>query len=89
MNDRARSVQTEPRTLDTIQRDAFDRFLHETSQADGSMRDRTCPDRPASIVAVGTGLSAYPVAVERGLVKRINVAARFARWFLPDDGPRP
>jgi hypothetical protein len=40
------------------------------------VRDKTCPDWPASIAAVGLGLTAYPVGVERGLVTRREAAER-------------
>jgi hypothetical protein len=36
----------------------------ETNDANGLVRDKTCPDWPASIAAVGLGLTAYPVGVD-------------------------
>jgi hypothetical protein len=62
--------------LDANQRGAFDYFLHETNDANGLVRDKTCPDWPASIAAVGLGLTAYPVGVERGFVTRREAAER-------------
>jgi len=46
--------------LDVLQRDAFGYFLHETNPANGLVVDKTQPDAPASISAVGFALAAYP-----------------------------
>ncbi len=93
MNDRARPPQTESQMLDAIQRGAFDYFLHETNDANGLVRDKTCPDWPASIAAVGLGLTAYPVGVERGFVTRRAAAERALttlRFFWESkQGPDP
>jgi hypothetical protein len=62
--------------LETIQRQAFSYFLHETNLANGLVVDRTDGHAPASIAAVGLGLTAYPVAVERGFIPRSEAAAR-------------
>jgi hypothetical protein len=62
--------------LDAIQRGAFGYFLHEANHANGLVRDKTCTDWPASIAAVGLGLTAYPVGVERGFVPRAEAAER-------------
>lgn len=51
--------------LDKLQQDAFGYFLHETNPANGLVADKTKPDAPASIAAVGFALAAYPVGVER------------------------
>ncbi len=75
MNDRA-PAQTESQMIDAIQRGAFGYFLHETNDANGLVLDKTQSDWPASIAAVGLGLTAYPVGVERGLVTRTKAAER-------------
>jgi hypothetical protein len=62
--------------LDAIQRAAFAYFQHETNPANGLVLDKTCTDWPASIAAVGAGLTAYPVGVERGFVARSEAAER-------------
>jgi hypothetical protein len=62
--------------LDMIRRDAFGYFLHEANRANGLVLDKTCKDWPASIAAVGLGLTAYPVGVERGLITRAEAAER-------------
>lgn len=51
--------------LNTIQRQAFECFVHETSRANSLVVDRTQPNAPESIAAVGFALAAYPVGVER------------------------
>ena len=43
------------------------------------MADKTSPDWPASIAAVGLGLTAYPVGVERGFVPRAEAAEVLGR----------
>ena len=79
--------------LDSIQRAAFDYFLHETNLANGLVPDKTCADWPASIAAVGLGLTAYPVGVERGFVSRAEAAERTLttlRFFWQSkQGPEP
>ena len=93
MNDRGGPVQTESQMLDAIQRGAFEYFLHETNAVNGLVRDKTCPAWPASIAAVGVGLTAYPVGVERGFVTRTEAAERTLttlRFFWRSkQGPEP
>jgi hypothetical protein len=55
--------------LDALQRDAFGYFLHETNPANGLVVDKTQPDAPASIAAVGFALAVYPVGVERSWMR--------------------
>jgi hypothetical protein len=79
--------------LDAIQRRAFNYFLHETNRDNGLVLDKTCADWPASIAAVGLGLTAYPVGVERRLIPRAEAAARTLttlRFFWrSQQGPEP
>ena len=56
-SDRAGPAQTESEMIDATQRGAFDYFLHETNNANGLVRDKSCPDCPASIAAVALGLT--------------------------------
>ncbi len=76
--------------LDALQHHAFEYFLHRTNPKNGLVADRTKPDAPASIAAVGFALASYPVGVERGwitraeAVKRTLVALRFF-WKSPQD----
>jgi len=62
--------------LDKLQRHAFDYFLNETNPANGLVADKSKPDAPASIAAVGFALAAYPVGVERGWISRISAIDR-------------
>jgi hypothetical protein len=87
------SDHDESRLLDVIQRGAFEYFLHETNRANGLVPDKTCTDWPASIAAVGLGLTAYPIGVERGFVPRAEAAERALttlRFFWRSKhGPEP
>ncbi len=62
--------------LDDIQRDTFKYFLNEVNPDNGLVADKTKQDWPASIAAVGMALSAYPVAVKRGLIERKDAVQR-------------
>ena len=42
----------------------------------GLVVDKTCPNWPASIAAVGLGLTVYPIGVERGFITRLRAAER-------------
>lgn len=64
------------RMLRGIQRQSFDYFDHEIEEANGLIADKTAPDWPASIAAVGMALSAYPVAVEQGWLSRERAVRR-------------
>ncbi|MEO5987816.1 MAG: glucoamylase family protein [Candidatus Eisenbacteria bacterium] len=79
--------------LEAIQRGAFSFFLHETNRTNGLVRDKTRPDWPASIAAVGLALTAYPVGVERGFVTRAEAVTRTLttlRFFWQSkQGPEP
>jgi hypothetical protein len=87
------SSEAESQIIDAIQRGAFQYFLRETNDANGLVLDKTCPDWPASIAAVGLGLTAYPVGVERGFVTRTEAAERTLttlRFFWQSrQGPEP
>lgn len=62
--------------LDALQRQAFDYFLYEANPANGLVADRTEPNGPASIAAVGFALAVYPVGVERGWMTRADAIER-------------
>jgi hypothetical protein len=88
-----RSAPAESRVIDDIQRGAFDYFLKETNPANGLVRDKTCPDWPASIAATGLGLTVWPIGVERGFMARSEAAERSLaalRFFWNgEQSPRP
>jgi hypothetical protein len=62
--------------LEKLQRDTFGYFLNETNPANGLVPDNTRKDAPCSIAAVGLGLAAYTVGVERGYLTRADALAR-------------
>jgi hypothetical protein len=63
-------------TLRDLQRESFAYFIHEMNPKNGLVADSTAPGSSASIAATGMALTAYPVAVERGMMKRREAAAR-------------
>jgi hypothetical protein len=69
-------METDAALLDNLQRQAFSYFVHEYNPANGLIRDKTAPDWPASIAAVGLALASYPVGVERSLMTRAEALAR-------------
>lgn len=64
------------RTLRALQRHSFDYFVNEVDATTGLVRDKTAPDWPASIAAMGMALSAYLVGVERGFLSRGEATGR-------------
>ncbi|GAA4467503.1 glucoamylase family protein [Nibrella saemangeumensis] len=62
--------------LDSLQRDTFRFFWETTNPANGLVPDRFPRPSFASIAAVGFGLTAYLVGVERGYVTRAAAAER-------------
>jgi hypothetical protein len=63
-------------TLLDLQMQTFEYFVHETNLANGLVADRTQENSPASTAATGLALSAYPVAVERSLMRRHEAVRR-------------
>jgi hypothetical protein len=61
--------------LDTLQRDTFTYFKKETNLLNGLVPDSTRHGSHCSIAAVGLGLAAYPVAVERNFISREEAAS--------------
>lgn len=62
--------------LEMLQRESFAYFLIEANPANGLVIDKCEPGWPASIAAVGLGLAAYPVGVERGFMGRAAAVTR-------------
>jgi hypothetical protein len=79
--------------LEILQRESFSYFLHETNPANGLVIDKTAPDWPASIAAVGFALAAYAAGTERGFMSRGAAAKRTLatlRFFWNSkQGPEP
>ena len=79
--------------LETLQRESFDYFLHETNPVNGLVIDKTAPNWPASIAATGFALATYPIAVARGFMSRAAAIERTLAtlrffWNSPQ-GPEP
>jgi len=75
-------------TLDQLQRAAFSYFLQAVNPANGLIADTTRDNSPASIGVVGFALSAYPIAVERGWMTRVDAVERSlttVRFFRDSD----
>ena len=62
--------------LEKLQLDSFQYFLDSTNPRNGLVADSTREGSPSSIAAVGLGLTAYPVAVERGFLSRRDAVER-------------
>ena len=56
--------------LDLVQRTAFDYFWYETNPENGLVKDRSSDPSLSSIAAVGFGLSALTVGIDRGWISR-------------------
>jgi len=56
--------------LDLVQRTAFDYLWYEANPANGLVKDRSNDLSLSSIAAVGFGLSALPVGIDRGWISR-------------------
>jgi hypothetical protein len=70
--------------LDTLQQRTFNFFWERTNPANGLTPDRWPAKSFSSIAAVGFGLTAYSVGVERGWITRQQAADRTLttlRWF--------
>jgi hypothetical protein len=79
--------------LESLQRDTFSYFLHETNPKNGLVLDKTAADWPASIAATGLALASYPVAIERGFITRTaaieTVLATLRFFWSSRQGPEP
>ncbi|KQV66360.1 glucoamylase family protein [Rhizobium sp. Root1220] len=68
-------------------------YLHCTNPDNGLVRDKTHPDAPASIAAIGMALATIPVLVERGIIIRkfaVKIARTRLRFLLDSpQGPEP
>ncbi|MGV8917079.1 MAG: glucoamylase family protein [Pseudomonas sp.] len=89
-----RQSLTQPSSLadealfDRLQRAAFGYFLQTLNPLNGLVADTSRPGSPVSIAVVGFALSTYPLAVDRGWLKRAD-AVRFSlaamRFFQASD----
>ena len=67
---------TDEALMDRLQQAAFGYFLGAFNPANGLVADNSRTGSPCSIAVVGFALSTYPVAVERGWIKREKAADR-------------
>lgn len=79
--------------VDTLQSRTFDWFWDTTDPSNGLVPDRAPAPSFSSIAAVGFGLTAYPIGVERGYVTREQARERTLTtlryfWDAPQ-GPEP
>ncbi len=79
--------------LDSLQWVSLIYYLRETNHDNGLVADKTSPDAPSSIAAVGLSLAALPVVVEHEILERdeaIMIALRKLRFFRDSpQGPEP
>jgi hypothetical protein len=68
--------------LANLQRETFDFFSHEYDPSNGLIPDSTKPGSPASITAIGFGLSAFVVAAQNGFLSRAEVIKRVLTTLL-------
>ena len=68
-------------------------YLRETNPDNGLVRDKTDPNAPVSIAAVGMALATIPVVVERGVLYRdfaAKITVKRLRYLLAcPQGPEP
>ncbi|MEP6507966.1 MAG: hypothetical protein ABJC63_07030, partial [Gemmatimonadales bacterium] len=62
--------------LDKLQRDTFGYFMKETNRANGMVPDNTRQGAHASIAAIGFGLTAMTIGVEREFLTRAEAIER-------------
>ena len=67
---------TDDALLEAIQHASFSYFREQANPSNGLVRDRSRADSKCSIAAVGFGLSAWCIAVERGWASRQEAASR-------------
>ena len=83
-----KSFATDEEFLDYLEQTALDFFWYESDTSTGLIRDRSEPWAASSVAAVGFGLTAFPVGVERGWLTRAEAAGRTAKvletlWSAP------
>ena len=87
------SQRTDKEMLDSLLAATYLYFRDEVNAETGLTADKTQPHSPSSIAAVGMGLCAHIVAVERGLVGRASAVERTLKVlrFLQGShqGPEP
>jgi hypothetical protein len=72
----ARAQMTTDALLDSIQASGFRYFWYQANPSNGMVRDRSTAGSPASIAAVGFGLSSICIGADHGWVTRDAAAGR-------------
>jgi hypothetical protein len=62
--------------LDCLRRQSFEYFVHEVNCKNGLVADKTAPDWPASIAAMGMALTVYPIGACRGYMTHAEALDR-------------
>jgi hypothetical protein len=91
--DGPKTFKSDEAFLDYVQSQTFRFFWEEANPTNGLIRDRSATHSPCSIAAVGFGLSAINVGVERGWITRDEGRARTLTTLktlanLPQNGSR-
>ncbi|MEP7028260.1 MAG: glucoamylase family protein [Candidatus Eisenbacteria bacterium] len=73
---RPASAQTTEALIDTVQHTGVLYFWEQANPANGLVKDRSTAGSPASIAAVGFGLSALCIGVDHGWLTRAQVRSR-------------
>ncbi len=74
--------------LDRLLEDTFTYFTKQINPVNGLIADKTAPDSPSSIAAVGFGLSVYAIGAERGLIPRkeaVDKTLTILRFFFASE----
>lgn len=88
MSDATDDDSLDASTLRRLQRNSFDYFVHEANPANGLVLDKTAPNWPASIAAVGMALGVYLVGARRNFLGRDEAVRRTLttlRFFAASD----
>lgn len=67
--------------IDSIQRYAFEYFLHEINTENGLVKDRTASWSAASIAAIGFAIPSYAIGVDRNWITR-DEAAKMVKTII-------
>ena len=78
--------------LEYVQQTSFDYFWYEANPSNGLIKDRSTKDSPASIAAVGFGLTAIGIGVDHGYITRAEGRDRTLTtiktfWYGPQGTP--
>jgi hypothetical protein len=70
---------TDDEMLFHLQKDTLDYFLQQADATTGLIVDKTQPGSPASVAAVGMGISSYISGVDQKMISRADAAGRTLR----------